>query len=203
MTSMKTVKVLRTLTPLVHPRPKFFSPFNLWRSISKKPSRQMITNQVKENIIQGWLLFVLRSFFLAGFCFQYQLINFDWLYFDSISDFWWLYTLLCIVAQKYHKFFLLIVIHILVLILQSTCFIYTTHHACEQTKSSHVRFKLITSSIVGFSQQTVQFYFIFLFFIYSWFKANEITIYNKNSYVYIHANGPRELPNVEKMKIVN
>ena len=105
MTSMKTVKFLRPLTPLVHPRPKFFPPFDLWRSISKKPPRQMITNQEKENIIQGWLLFVLRSFFLAVFCFQYQLINFDWLYFDSISDFWWLYTLLCIVAQKYHKFF--------------------------------------------------------------------------------------------------
>ena len=167
MTSMKTVKVLRPLTPLVHPRPKFFSPFNLWRSISKKPSRQMITNQVKENIIQGWLLFVLRSFFLAGFCFQYQLINFDWLYFDSISDFWWLYTLLCIVAQKYHNFFLFIIIHIFsthsainLFYLHNTPCMWT-NKIKTKTKSSHVRFKLTTSSIVRFSPQTVQFYFIF------------------------------------------
>ena len=41
--------------------------------------------------------------------------------------------------------------------------------------------------------------FIYLFFIYSWLTANEITVYNKNSYVYIHANW-RQLPNVEKMK---
>ena len=45
--------------------------------------------------------------------------------------------------------------------------------------------------------------FIHLFILfYSWLIANEITVYNKNGYVYIHANW-RQLPNVEKMKIVN
>ena len=39
----------------------------------------------------------------------------------------------------------------------------------------------------------------YLFFIYSWLTANEITVYNKNSYVYIHASW-RQLSNVEKMK---
>ena len=42
--------------------------------------------------------------------------------------------------------------------------------------------------------------FIYLFFIYSSLTDNEITVYNKNSYVYIYANW-RQLPNVEKMKI--
>ena len=30
--------------------------------------------------------------------------------------------------------------------------------------------------------------FIYLFCIHSWLTANEITVYNKNSYVYTHAN---------------
>ena len=44
--------------------------------------------------------------------------------------------------------------------------------------------------------------FISVLFIYSWLAANEITVYNKNTYVYIHANW-RQLPKVEKKKIVN
>ena len=28
--------------------------------------------------------------------------------------------------------------------------------------------------------------FIYLFFIYSWLIANEVTVYNKNSYIYIY-----------------
>ena len=44
--------------------------------------------------------------------------------------------------------------------------------------------------------------FISVLFIYSWLAANEITVYNKNTYVYIHANW-LQLPNVEKKKIVN
>ena len=45
--------------------------------------------------------------------------------------------------------------------------------------------------------------FIHLFILfYSWLIANEITVYNKNGYLYIHANW-RQLPNVEKMKIVD
>ena len=41
--------------------------------------------------------------------------------------------------------------------------------------------------------------FIYLFFICSWLTANEITAYNKNSYVYIHVNWC-QLPNAEKIK---
>ena len=52
------------------------------------PLLQLITNQLKENIIQGWLLYVMRSFFQEGFCFQYQLINLVWLSFDFFSLSW-------------------------------------------------------------------------------------------------------------------
>ena len=50
----------------------------------------MMTNRFKENIIQGWLLYVIRSFYLFffGFCFQYQLINFVWLSIDIFSFSW-------------------------------------------------------------------------------------------------------------------
>ena len=41
----------------------------------------MITNQLEENIIQGWLLCVIRSFLWVGFRFQYQVINLAWFYF--------------------------------------------------------------------------------------------------------------------------
>ena len=40
---------------------------------------QVITNQLKENIIHGWLLHVVRSFLQVGFCSQYQLFNLAWL----------------------------------------------------------------------------------------------------------------------------
>ena len=60
---------------LLHP--KFFRPLDLGRPISNEPFRplHMITNQLKENIILGWLLYVIRSFLLVGFRFQYQLIS--------------------------------------------------------------------------------------------------------------------------------
>ena len=48
----------------------------------------MITNQLKENIILGWLLYIVRSFLQVGFRFQYQLINFVWLSFDVFSFSW-------------------------------------------------------------------------------------------------------------------
>ena len=43
---------------------------------------QMITNQQIENIIQGCLLYVIRSFLEVGFYFQYKLINLVWLSID-------------------------------------------------------------------------------------------------------------------------
>ena len=45
-------------------------------------------NQLKENIIQGWLLYVIRSFLQVDFRFQYQLINLVWLSFDFFSFSW-------------------------------------------------------------------------------------------------------------------
>ena len=49
------------------------------------PPLQMITNQLRENIILGWLLHVIRSFLQVGFHFQYQLINPVWLSIDFFS----------------------------------------------------------------------------------------------------------------------
>ena len=53
-----------------------------------RPPLQMITNQLKENVIQGWLIYVIKSFLQVGFHFQYQLINLVWLSFDFFSFSW-------------------------------------------------------------------------------------------------------------------
>ena len=53
-----------------------------WTSNFKRtPSFHLITNQLKENVIKGWLLDVIRSFFQGSFLFQYQLINLAWIFF--------------------------------------------------------------------------------------------------------------------------
>ena len=49
---------------------------------------QMITSQLKENIIQGWVLYVIRSFFQVCFRFQNQFINFVSPSFDFFSFSW-------------------------------------------------------------------------------------------------------------------
>ena len=61
-----------------------------WTSNFKQtlPLFQMITDQLKGNIILGWLLYVIRSFFLVSFCFQYRLINFVWLSIQLFSFSW-------------------------------------------------------------------------------------------------------------------
>ena len=86
MTSMKIVRFSRPSTPLIHLGPRFFHPLDLVRLIlNERPSPlQMITNQLKENIIQEWLLYVTKSFLQVGFRFQYQLINLVWLSFGFI-----------------------------------------------------------------------------------------------------------------------
>ena len=114
MTSLKIVQYSRPPTPLVHLRPKLFHPLDLGRPISDEPPLpQMTTNQLKENIIQGWLLHVIRSFLQVGFrFFFYQLINLVWLSFDFFSFNWslinispssWLYSLVCAVIQRYQE----------------------------------------------------------------------------------------------------
>ena len=92
-------------------------------------SLQMITNHLKENIIQGWLLYVIRTFLQVGFRCQYQTINLVWLFFDFFSFSWshtfispssWLYTLVCAVVKKYQE------MSFVYNYSQSTCFICTT-----------------------------------------------------------------------------
>ena len=97
MTFMKIVQFLgpppprpHTHTPLVQLCPKYFHSLDLGRPISNKPllPLHMITNQLKEYIIQGWLLYVIRSFLQVGFRFQYQLINLLWIAVDFVSFSW-------------------------------------------------------------------------------------------------------------------
>ena len=65
---------------------------------------------IKKSIIQGWLLYVIRSFLQVGFHFSnsslilsgFTLTSFH-LPEASLSAFSWLYTLVCAVVQKYHK----------------------------------------------------------------------------------------------------
>ena len=136
-----------------------------WRPISNDPPPflQMITNQLKENIIQRWLLYVTKSFLQVSFHFQYQLINLAWLFFTSfhlaeasLSAFLWLYTFVCNCPKMLRNIFYIWLFTFLVLILQSTCFICTIwkckqtieqqqQRACEQnqneseTKSGHIQ----------------------------------------------------------------
>ena len=61
---------LRKKKNLSHLRPKFFDLFELGRQFQMNVPLQMITNQLKENIIRWWLLYVIRSFLQVGFRFQ-------------------------------------------------------------------------------------------------------------------------------------
>ena len=115
----------------------------------------MITNQLKENILRGWLLYIIRSFLQVGFHFQYQLINLVWLSFDFLSFNW--SFIICFFVALYscvsnclkisRNVFYLQLFTFSVLILQSACFISTTwkgkqtmkqqpHRTCERTKSN-------------------------------------------------------------------
>ena len=90
-------------------------------------------NQLKENIIQRGLLYVIRSFFQVGFHLQYQLINFVCLSSDFFSFTWSLTICLCValyscVVQKYHEMSFICNYSYFkyILILQSTSLISTT-----------------------------------------------------------------------------
>ena len=86
MSSMKIAIFSRLPTLLVQLCQNFFHPLDLGRPVSNNlppVHLQMITNQLKENIIQGWLLYVIRSFLQVGFCFQYQLTDLVWLSINS------------------------------------------------------------------------------------------------------------------------
>ena len=71
---------------------------------------QMITNELKEYIIQGWLLYVIRPSFRSVFVFSinslilsgFPLTSFH-LADTSLSAFSWLYTLAFAVVRKHHE----------------------------------------------------------------------------------------------------
>ena len=117
---------------------------------------QVITDQLKENVIQWWIIYAIRSFFQIGFHFKYQLINLLWLSFDFFSFSWSvticffmaLNSCVCSWAKISRNVLYLQLFTFLVLILQSTYFICATwklkqtmeqqpHHACDRTKSKH------------------------------------------------------------------
>ena len=118
--------------------------------------RQVITDQLKENVIQWWIIYAVRSFFQIGFRFKYQLINLLWLSFDFFSFSWSvnicffmaLNSCVCSCPKISQNVFYLQLFTFLVLILQSTYFICATwklkqtmeqqpHHECDRTKSKH------------------------------------------------------------------
>ena len=89
MTFMKTVQFRRTPTPLSSYVQETSTPLTLdFQFQTNPPPLQMIINQLKENIIQRWLLYVIRSFLKVGFCFQYQLSNLVWLFIDFFPFTW-------------------------------------------------------------------------------------------------------------------
>ena len=105
-TTMQIFQFSRPLIPHIHLRPMFFHPLDLGRPISNEPPLQMITSQLKEKKIQGWLLYVIRSFLQIGLRFECQLA---WISFDFFSSetsqfaFWWLYTQMRAAVGKYHE----------------------------------------------------------------------------------------------------
>ena len=77
----KIVRFSRTSNPLSIYVQNSSTPLNS----SNEPPLQVITNQLKENIIQGWLLYIIRFFLQVSFRFLYQLINLVWLSFGYFS----------------------------------------------------------------------------------------------------------------------
>ena len=92
MTSMKIGQFSRPPHPSCPATSKILPPPLLWTSNFKRNPLplplQIMTNQLKENIIQGWLLHDIRSFLQVGFCSQYQLINLVWLSIDFYLFSW-------------------------------------------------------------------------------------------------------------------
>ena len=140
---MKIVQFLRPPPALSIYVQDFSTSLTLDVQFQTKPSLQTVTNQLKENIIQGWLLHVIRYFLQVGFRFNYQRINLVWLFFDfslfslticfSVASYscvgscpkilpnvfyLYLFTFLVLILQSTFSHFNIFSIH-----LQSTCFI--------------------------------------------------------------------------------
>ena len=118
MAAIKIIQFSRPPTP--HLRTKFFHPVHLGRPISnERPLPRphlplplpMITNKLKENKLQGWILYVgpyLRSafvFIINSLILSDFLLTSFHLAEASLSAFLWLYTLGCAFVQKYHEMF--------------------------------------------------------------------------------------------------
>ena len=94
MTSMKIVQFLRIPILLSCYVQNSSTPLTMDAQLqtnSRPPPSlplQMATSQLKGNIIQVLLLYVIRSFLQFGFCFQYQLINLVWLSIDFFPFSW-------------------------------------------------------------------------------------------------------------------
>ena len=158
---------------------------------------QMISNQLKENVIQEWLLYVIRSFLQVSFRFQYQLINLVWLSFDFFSFNWTLticnqpvlFPQLANVNKvwnnnptmhmnernqnknktKSH--------HIQTNYETTTPPCMWTNEIKTKTKPSHITFKLTTHSVVRFSPQKEDFLSIMYsclaqYDVWSWRRSN-------------------------------
>ena len=83
MTLMKIGQFSRPSTPLSRYVQDYSTPLTLDVQFQTNPLLlQIITNQLKENIIQGWLLNIIRSFLQVDLCSQYQLFNLVWLSID-------------------------------------------------------------------------------------------------------------------------
>ena len=83
MTPMKIVQFSRSPPPLSIYVQNSSTPLTLGVQFQTKPSPpfplQMITNQLKENIIQGWLLYLIRSFnMMSGHGANSLIKNKDW-----------------------------------------------------------------------------------------------------------------------------
>ena len=120
MTAIKLFNVHNHL-PACPSTSKILPPAWHWTSSFKRmtPSLQMITNELKENIIQVWLLYFIGSFLQVAFVFSFNsliLPGFPLTSFHlaetSLSVFSWLYTVMCVAIQNITKCLLFIIIHI-------------------------------------------------------------------------------------------
>ena len=146
MKSMKIVQFSRPASPLCPCTYKIFPPFCLWGSNFKRmPPLQIITNQLKVNIIKGWLLYVIKSFIQVGFRFHslilsgFPLTSFHPLWFLFIKPhylpFLGLYSCMCSCPKILQNVFYLQLFIFLVLTLNQTVFFAQVHRACERPKS--------------------------------------------------------------------
>ena len=135
----------------------------------------MITNQLKENIIKGWLFMLSGPSFTPAFVFSinslilsvFLLTSFH-LAEASLSPFSWLYTLVCAVVQKYHEMSFIYIIHIFITHFTINLFYLhdlkrkQPHRACKRTKSKQKQNHVMLhsnwhmGSIARFSPQTMQ-----------------------------------------------